>query len=435
MFRYLLLAATALVAVVLLVYQFLTPSQDVTQLRLTTGGEGGVYFPFGQALAKAVHDVRPHIQVDVVTSHGSQENRQRILAGEAELGILQNDAVPDAQLTALVPLHVETFHLFVTKNSNIQNIRDLAGRRVAIGEPDSGTRQIVLQVLQHFQLTTDDFTAVSGPPQDALLQLQAGELDAMFYMASMTAENCRALLTDPSIQLVGLGADDRWDSAVPALRVQLPYLEPVTIPQGLHYDANGYPQPVEPVHTFGIRSLLVARRDVSAAVTREIVAAVFEQRSALIRKVPLAAEIDERFATSDIHLPLHEGARAHFERYQPSFLERYAESMAFVMSALFALWGMVVALRKALQRGKKDRIDVYYTALNDAIERLEQDDVTPETIDAIYHELGQLRTRAISELTRERLLADDSFQIFQALLSDCQAHIDAQRRKKGSGEC
>jgi TRAP transporter TAXI family solute receptor len=429
MFRYLSLAVLALGLVCILTYQVLHPRVSNTNLVLTTGSEGGVYYPLGQALADAVRETHPHINIFVHVSDGSAQNRDRILAGEAELGLMQNDTPPHTRLRSLMPLHIETFHFFATEKSGINDVRHLKGRRVALGSPDSGTRRIAEHVLAHFQLGPADVRLNEEGAADAKTKLIAGELDAMFYMGSMTADLCRELLINTNVRLVSLGQDDRWLSSVPALRIGYPYVEQVTIPRGLFYEEGGNPQPYEPVFTLGLRSLLVCDRDLSPAIGRDIVSAISEQRSLMMRDVPQTAEITEEFSANDIHIPLHRGARAYFDRSEPGFLERYAESMAFIMSALFATWGVIAALRKALNRRKKDRIDVYYVALNASIEKLESEDITLEVIDEMNIELGQLRAKAINELTRERLLADESFQIFQSLLSDCQAHLASQRAR------
>lgn len=43
-----------------------------------------------------------------------------------------------------------------------------------------------------------------------------------------------------------------------------------------------------------------------------------------------------------------------------------------------------------------------------------------------------MRHDAVRELVNERLLADDSFQIFQSLLTDCHHQLDLQRQSLGS---
>ena len=429
MFRYLTLAALALLACCLITYEFLNPRVTKVELVMATGSEGGVYYPLGTAIAGAVHDEYPHINIKAITTDGSAENRDRIISGAADLGLIQNDAQPHPAVRTLMPLHLETFHFFVRRESGIATVGGLTGQRAAIGTPDSGTRRIAEYVLSHFGVDLAKLQLIDASPNAAKQKLIAGEIDALFYMGSTTADVCQELLADAGVRLVSFGQDDRWHSDVPALRRGYPYIEPVTIPRGLFYSAAGDPRPSGPIYTFGLRSLLVSHQDLPETVARAVVAAITQHRSMMMREIPLAAQISEDFSARDIHIRLHDGAQAYFDRREPGFLERYAESMAFIMSAGFAIWGAIAAVRKAMNRGKKDRIDLYYVALNESIERLEQRDLTLETIDEINHELNRLRTQAIGELTRERLLADESFQIFQSLLSDCQAHLATQRRR------
>ncbi|MDB4507840.1 hypothetical protein N9094_01405 [bacterium] len=104
----------------------------------------------------------------------------------------------------------------------------------------------------------------------------------------------------------------------------------------------------------------------------------------------------------------------------------YAEVMAFGLSLIVATIALLGAFRRWITVRKKDRIDRYYVRLNDWLADL-QTNPASEKLDAMEKEVSALRHQAFQELVDDRLVANESFRIFQSLLSDCQRQIYAIR--------
>lgn len=164
---------------------------------IMTGGPTGTYIKIGRDIAdlgKACGQT-----LNVVESAGSLENFSGVRnRRNTQFGIVQNDVLEylktfeanDAEIQQAVrgvrimfPLYNEEVH--VLARNDIRSIADLAGKKVAVGVKDSGTfltSSLILDILQ-----VKDVQKVEVNPDKALPQLQAGDIDAFFYVAGAPA--------------------------------------------------------------------------------------------------------------------------------------------------------------------------------------------------------------------------------------------------------
>jgi uncharacterized protein len=161
-------------------------------LGVITGGEKGTYYQFGlnlQALAK-----QRGLDLTVVTSKGSIENVQAVYERPGvQLGIVQSDVLAFvsrvqsdpvlkriARKTKMVfPLYNEEVH--VLGQRDITSFDDLAGRRVAIGREGSGTYLTARLLFNVSEVAPAEMVPIDT--DQALTELKAGRIDAMFYVA------------------------------------------------------------------------------------------------------------------------------------------------------------------------------------------------------------------------------------------------------------
>lgn len=187
-----------LLAVLPLVLSLATPlkAADIEK-NIMTGGPTGTYIKIGRDIAglgKACGQT-----LNVVESAGSLENFSGVRnRRNTQFGIVQNDVLeylktfeandPEIQqavrgVRIMFPLYNEEVH--VLARTDIKSMADLSGRKVAVGVKDSGTyltSSLMLDILQ-----VKDVQKVEVNPDKALPQLQAGEIDAFFYVAGAPA--------------------------------------------------------------------------------------------------------------------------------------------------------------------------------------------------------------------------------------------------------
>jgi TRAP transporter TAXI family solute receptor len=405
------------------------------RLVFSAGQQGGVYFPLARSIAKVLQKDYPYIEIDVISSKGSSENVNRLMQGEADLAIIQNDTPGNASIRTIAPLYKEVLHFLARRDAGIHQFKDIVGRRVAIGPSDSGTELLVKRLLEHYGISQKDIAAVNTGMGEAADKILAGEIDVMFVVAGLKAAVCQRVLISGKVKLVGFGDPDENGGEVDGFCLDYPFLTARIIPTYSYTLRNReYPgEPQEPVATLAMRSLLVCRKEIPEGVVHDITETIFNNRAALIREVVLASQIREDFDASRFQFPLHAGARAYYQREKPFFLVTYAETMGFILSLLIAVVGMIVGLNQWISMKKKNRIDRYYIRMDDLLKRMNSQDINHQELRDIEQELSEMRHHAVRELTREKLLANESFLIFQSLLSDCQRQVQQRLHDLDSG--
>ncbi len=162
------------------------------KMGLVTGGEKGTYYQFGLDLQKLAKQA--DITLAVYPSKGSIENVFAVYQRPGvQLGIVQSDVlafisrlqtdpnlVKIAKKTRMVfPLYNEEVH--VLGRRGIADFEDLAGKRVAIGRDGSGTFLTARVLLQLSDVKPAAMVPIDT--DEALAELKAGRIDAMFYVA------------------------------------------------------------------------------------------------------------------------------------------------------------------------------------------------------------------------------------------------------------
>src|SRR5699024_10521456 len=137
-------------------------------LSMLTGGTSGTYYPLGGAIAKIISD-ETGIQTDAISSNASADNIIALRDGEAEIAMTQTDVAayavdginvfegePVDNVAALGSLYPETVQIVTTEKSGIKTVDDLAGKKVSVGAPGSGTYVNAEQILEVYGLSMDD---------------------------------------------------------------------------------------------------------------------------------------------------------------------------------------------------------------------------------------------------------------------------------------
>jgi TRAP transporter TAXI family solute receptor len=163
-----------------------------------TGGVTGVYYAAGGAICRLVNKDRAKhgIRCSVESTGGSVFNVNTIKAGELDLGFSQSDvqfnaikgqaqfkdAGAWADLRAVFSVHPEPFTVLTRKESGIRTFDDLKGKRVNVGNPGSGTRASLEELIAARGWTLKDFALAAELKADEHgPALCDGKIDAFFY--------------------------------------------------------------------------------------------------------------------------------------------------------------------------------------------------------------------------------------------------------------
>jgi hypothetical protein len=186
----------------------------------------------------------------------------------------------------------------------------MAGKRLAVGAPGSGTMHVVMEMLNAAGLVEASRVELKtfGTLQ-AAEALQNGSVDVAFFFASPEAPVVQKLLSAPQIQLMS------WDRAEAYAR-RFPYLTLVTLPSGvidLEYDT-----PTHDVTLLAATAELVARDDLNPALSDLLI----ESAQQIHSGAGLLERPGEFPAPRQTDIPVSEDAQRYY-RSGKTFLNRY----------------------------------------------------------------------------------------------------------------
>lgn len=248
---------------------------------------------------------------------GSVENVEALQTGSTESALLHADIAywaytgkgpftgrtPMQELRVLANLIPVQFHIVVPASSSIYSVTDLAGRRVGVGLPGSGTEANAQYVLEGYGLGLDRIEPVRlrfGPAVDAL---RAGRIDAFFLLGAAPVEAILDLLVTVDIRLLPISA-----SVLKDLTAHYPFFSSTQIPTGTY---RGVPT----TETVSLGVYWAVRQDLDNQLANDITRALWQGQSELnfLADNPGARFADRSHATDVRGLPLHPGARRYYE--------------------------------------------------------------------------------------------------------------------------
>jgi TRAP transporter TAXI family solute receptor len=229
-----------------------------TELTIVTGSELGTYHAVARDLERLLEEVVPEagVDLDVVPSQGALQNAIEVFRHQSiHLGITQLDVVSYLKiygqtheearrvvegLQVVLPLYEEEVHLLA--RPGIQGIAGLRGKRVAIGEPGSGTTVTALTLLHLAGVKPRDVQALDATR--AVDALRKGEIDALFDVSGAPVRRLvEQISVADRISLLPIHVQPHADDAAMAAVYRA-----TTIPAGT------YPWQERPVETVTIRS-------------------------------------------------------------------------------------------------------------------------------------------------------------------------------------
>ena len=214
------------------------------------------------------------------------------------------DAGAYADLRAVYSVHPEPFTVLARKELNATKFEDLKGKRVNVGNPGSGTRASMDELLEALGWKISDFSLASELKADEHgPALCDNKIDAFYYGVGHPSANIQDPTTSCGAKLVSIGGP-----AVDKLLSGKPYYAKATIPGGM-YASN--PQPTQ---TYGVMATMVTSAKVSEAVVYQLVKATFDNFEEFKKLHPAFANLKpEEMVKNGLSAPLHAGAEKYYK--------------------------------------------------------------------------------------------------------------------------
>ncbi len=289
-------------------------------MTIGTGGVTGVYYAAGGAICRLVNKDRAKhgIRCSVESTGGSVFNINTIKAGELDLGFTQSDVQYNAakglaqfkdggaygDLRAVFSVHPEPFTVLARKEAGVKTFTDLKGKRFNVGNPGSGTRASLEELIGALGWKLSDFSLASELKADEHgPALCDGKIDGFFYGVGHPSANIQDPTTSCGAKLVSITGP-----AVDKLVADKPYYAKATIPGGL------YPNNPDATLTYGVLATVVASSKTPVDTVYQVVKAVFDNFDEFKKLHPALANLKpENMAKDGLSAPLHEGAVKYYK--------------------------------------------------------------------------------------------------------------------------
>lgn len=274
-----------------------------SEIKLGSGNEGGIYYKFADTLS----DIDENITN--IRTAGSQANMRLLKDGFINMGIVQSDVLSEAvngtgdfngnkinNACAVAALYMESFQIIVPADSDIQTPADLKGKKVSVGEEDSGVAKNAEYILNSVSLDYNMIDVRNMNYQKSAEALKNGSIDAFFVVLGAPCDIITQLSEEMDIRILPL--DDRTISYMTNLYDG--YYETVI-------KAGTYKGIDEDVKTVGVKAVLVASQKMDSDTVADITKMLFEENDQIKKRISFANN-DTKFATDNIPCAFHKGA-------------------------------------------------------------------------------------------------------------------------------
>ena len=289
-------------------------------LSVATGGTGGVYYPYGGALARLISEKIPNTQATAEVTGASVDNLKLLQVGKVDLAFTLADTLAEAvsgrgpfkgtgaigAVRTLAVLYTNYTHVVVRANAGIKTIADLKGRTVSVGSPGSGTELIADRVLTEAGLDPrKDITRHALGVAESVGALKDGKVDAFFWSGGLPTASVQDLAATPGLSMALVG----HDNLLPFFRRDYgkDLYSLAVIPAGTYRGVDS------DTGTIGVRNLLVASSSLDNALVQEIVKVMFDNKDALVAAHPEARHLAVPTTFDGVPAPYHLGAMAYYK--------------------------------------------------------------------------------------------------------------------------
>ncbi len=294
--------------------------QEMPSFTIGTGDSTGVYYPVGNAICRLVNKERKNQEPRCVvkTPGGSIYNLEAIHNGDLDMGIAQSDwqyhayhgsakfksQDPNKKLRAMFSVHSESFTVVARTDSGIKTFDDLKGKRINIGNSDSGQRSTMEVVMKAKGWTQRDFALTLELEPDMRTQAMcSNDVDAIVYTVGHPSSAILEATTVCNAVLVPVTG-----SQIDELIRKYPYYTKTIISGGM------YLQNPEDTPTFGVKATLVTSTRMSEETVYRVVKSVFENFDEFRQQHLAFTQLDKTAMMTDGNsIPLHKGAERYFK--------------------------------------------------------------------------------------------------------------------------
>ena len=292
------------------------------RLSVSTGGTGGVYYPYGGGIAKVISDHLEGVEATAEVTSGTVDNLKFIASRESDLAFALADSLVDAAAgqgvfadfgvvpaLAIAVLYDNLNQLVTLEGKGIETVGDLRNRTVSTGSPGSGTEITAFRMLEAAGMNPDtDIRRQSLGAAPSVDAIKDGKIDAFFWSGGIPTGSVLDLASTPG----------RTIKLVPNTDT-LPFLHTTygdSVYHAVTIPSITYPGMSGDVEVVGVANILVVHEEMPEDLAYRITQALFEHRDVLVAIHPEAAKLTLENAVVGSTVSFHAGAIRYYREQQ-----------------------------------------------------------------------------------------------------------------------
>ncbi len=363
----------------------LAPPPPPRTIVMSTGAPDGAYHAY--ALRYQAILAERGMELVLKPSKGAQENLDRLRnrIDDVDVALVQSGLTGEEEsgLVTLGSVFYEPVWVFYRDTRVLQRSVELAGRKIAIGAPGSGTAELGRALAQSSGLDQPPTELVEVGGLAAAEALASGDVGAAFFVSAVDGAAVAKLLATPGVRLMDMRHADAYVR-------RMPFLHKLMLAEGvIDLQRNLPPQTVTLV---ALTANLVARDDLHPVATELLLSAAKK-----VHGGPTLLHAASVFpAPLDPSLPLSTDAER-FYKDRPGLLRRllpfslaiWLERTLFILVPLAAVALPLFAyLPKIYEWRMRRRLEHWYRELK----RLEHATERGAAVERQLHRLDEIET-------------------------------------------
>jgi TRAP transporter TAXI family solute receptor len=285
------------------------------RMAIGTASTGGTWYPLGGGVANMINTYVKGYYAAAHPSGASIENIRAIAKKQDALTLSMPDTAfqayhgqeafagnPVKVLRGFMATYPIDIQFFTLASSPVKTIKDLKGKKVAVGAPGSGTEAMARYVLKVYGLTYDDINEQFISATETAEAIKDGNIDVGIVTLGTPAPALMDLCTGRNIRFI-----DIEPSVAEKINKDFPAYYPRTIPAGTYKGQD------KPHHTLAWMGLFLVHQEMSDKLVYDILNAIFTHKSDLDKIHAQFKKITLENAVQGMPIPWHPGAEKFFK--------------------------------------------------------------------------------------------------------------------------
>ena len=284
-------------------------------INFVTAGTASTFYPISATMVGLWNDNIEGMRAVATPSGGGIDNLNQAYDGEAQIGIANANLVYQAQeglasfegyandnLRIFAGLYINPNQVVVTKDSGINSVADLVGKKISIGAAGSTTVDEAIVHLGAIGKTVDDLKAEYMDTSAAADAISNKLLDGVWIMAGTPNSAVTQIMTTTDSKIMPITAEE-----VEVLKAEYPWYASCEIPAGTY---NGQD---EAVATSGVKLTLFITADVDEETVYQMTKVFWENWDYLTETHAALKKADPKEACNDVAgVEIHPGAARYY---------------------------------------------------------------------------------------------------------------------------